>query len=368
MRLLTLVFQADDAGSIPAARSNLPTACYSKASMFNRRRNQQDQVAKVEQAEGETSCVFVGSKGLMKQCETHQPLPNDAKGKWPRQALKSHQPGGRIYVHATALQDFTRDALGRIDSPFILVTGDSVPDVSRENLGDKLVDKILTHPHLIRWHVQNLGLDHPKVHALPLGLDYHTISRNRRPEWGPSASPRAQEDMLHTIRALSQPLSDRSIKAYCNWHFAIKNGDRAEVIKAVPTASCHYEPDRVPRTESWRRNTEFLFTLSPRGVGMDCHRTWEAILLGSVPIIPDLPINRLFDTLPVVIVQDWAAVTPEFLTVERARILDAEFDFAPVLLETWKRQLFGRENMPSLQMRYQDFMRLGPNELAEITA
>ena len=96
---------------------------------------------------------------------------------------------------------------------------------------------------------------------------------------------------------------------------------------------------------------------------MDCHRTWEAILLGSTPIIPDLPINRLFETLPVVIIQDWAQITPEFLKAEKQRILSQTFDFAPMLLETWRRKIDQRSDLPELRMRYQDFMALGPSDL-----
>lgn len=336
--------------------------------MFKSRRTQLEKIAKRDRMEGETSCLFVGSKGLMKLCETHQPLPNDFAKRWPRGALKTHEAGGRIYVHVTALRHFARWALPKIDTSFVLVTGDADPSVSAEGVGEKVLQKILNHPHLIRWHAQNLALDHPKVSPMAIGLDYHTIAGNRRPEWGPSASPRAQEEVLHLVRALSPDLSQRRVQGYCNWHFAIGNGDRAEVIKALPEASCYYEPDQVARTASWRRNSGFFFTMSPRGVGMDCHRTWEAILLGSVPVIPDLPINSLFDTLPVVIVQDWQTVTPAFLAAERERILDEEFDFAPVLLETWRRVLFGREDLPDLRMRYQDFMGMGAEELAEVVA
>lgn len=332
--------------------------------MLNRhRRAAQKQAAELDRAEGEAACLFVGSKGLMKLCETHQPLPNDAAQQWPLRALRNHRPGGRIYVHATAIEHFVRRALGKISSPFVLVTGDSVVDVGTSSLGEDVVAKILAHPHLVRWHAQNLAIEHEKAQPMPLGLDYHTISRRRRPGWGPGASPLAQEELLHTVRLLSRPLPERRALGYSNWHFVLGNGDRAEVIKALPAESSNYETARIPRAESWRRNTEFFFTISPRGRGMDCHRTWEAILLGSVPLIPDLPINALFQTLPVVVVRDWASVTPAFLAAERERILDEDFDFAPVLLETWKRRLFGRDDLPSLRMRYQDFMRLDPRAL-----
>ena len=82
-----------------------------------------------------TLCRFVSSKGLMRSCEIHQQLPNDAAGKWPRAALKKHQPGQRIYVHATAFGDFVRKALPKIKSPFVLVSGDSTFDVGPKKLG-----------------------------------------------------------------------------------------------------------------------------------------------------------------------------------------------------------------------------------------
>jgi hypothetical protein len=50
------------------------------------------------------------------------------------------------------------------------------------------------------------------------------------------------------------------------------------------------------------------FVLSPPGNGADCHRTWEALYMGAVPIVlkkfwPFQEIN-----LPVLIVEDWEDV------------------------------------------------------------
>ncbi|KMW58514.1 hypothetical protein AIOL_003490 [Candidatus Rhodobacter oscarellae] len=305
----------------------------------------------------------MGSKGLMKLCETRQPGPNDVAERWSPWALRAHRPGGRIYVHAPALAHFARWSLPLIRKPFVLVSGDAVLDVSPDALGPRRMRRILEHPHLIRWHAQNCGHDHPKLAPMPLGLDYHTIGRNRRPEWGPQASPLAQEAELHRVRERAAALERRDPRAYSNWHFVLGNGDRAEVIKQLPPEATEYQPARQPRLATWQRNAAFAFTISPRGRGMDCHRTWEGILLGAIPVIPDLPINRLFADLPVVIVQDWRRVTPGFLAEQRARILSQSFDFAPVLLETWRRRLFGLPDLPPLRMGYAEFMALGPEAL-----
>jgi hypothetical protein len=60
---------------------------------------------------------------------------------------------------------------------------------------------------------------------------------------------------------------------------------------------------------------DFAFEASPQGNGMDCFRTWEALALGTVPIVRTSPLDRLYrrHELPVAIVADWAEVTPQRL-------------------------------------------------------
>jgi hypothetical protein len=47
------------------------------------------------------------------------------------------------------------------------------------------------------------------------------------------------------------------------------------------------------------------FVLSPAGNGFDCHRTWEAMYLGAIPIVKKIhwPFND--KKLPVLIVNEW---------------------------------------------------------------
>ena len=79
----------------------------------------------------------------------------------------------------------------------------------------------------------------------------------------------------------------------------------------------------------YRRNMQFPFWLSPRGMGADCHRTWEALLLGRVPVLRrdanTVPgrADGLFEEgdvnpymiadLPVMFVNQWADVTVDRL-------------------------------------------------------
>ena len=56
------------------------------------------------------------------------------------------------------------------------------------------------------------------------------------------------------------------------------------------------------------------FVISPEGKGFDCHRTWESLMVGSIPIVKYTEgMDVVFDGLPVLLVQSWEEVTIEAL-------------------------------------------------------
>jgi hypothetical protein len=63
----------------------------------------------------------------------------------------------------------------------------------------------------------------------------------------------------------------------------------------------------------YNRNRQYPFWLSPRGNGLDCHRTWEAFYLDIIPIVWNSTLNPLFVDLPVIILNDWREITEQFL-------------------------------------------------------
>ena len=53
--------------------------------------------------------------------------------------------------------------------------------------------------------------------------------------------------------------------------------------------------------------------LSPEGTGIDCHRIYESIYLGAIPILKTSELDYFYCNLPVVIVKNWNEITHEFL-------------------------------------------------------
>ena len=59
--------------------------------------------------------------------------------------------------------------------------------------------------------------------------------------------------------------------------------------------------------------SEYKFCISPPGIGIDTHRTWEALMVGTIPIVLSSPLDSLYDSLPVVIVDSYDVITIDLL-------------------------------------------------------
>ncbi len=97
----------------------------------------------------------------------------------------------------------------------------------------------------------------------------------------------------------------------------------------------YLEKERVIRHTTWKNQINYSFVLSPHGNGFDCHRTWEAIVLGCIPIVKTSHIDSLYDDLPVLIVNNWNEVTKELLNNTIISFKDKNFNFKKITLQYW---------------------------------
>jgi hypothetical protein len=66
---------------------------------------------------------------------------------------------------------------------------------------------------------------------------------------------------------------------------------------------------RVTVDELMELYASYEFVLSPRGNGLDCHRTWEIVLAGSIAITRSSSLDAVYAGFPVVVVREWREVT-----------------------------------------------------------
>jgi hypothetical protein len=250
------------------------------------------------------------------------------------------QDGSVVYVHNSAI----RDLVGKMDNitkKFILVSGDSddrVPDGVFNS--DEDFKKFIESEKILHWYAQNAMKAHPKLTCIPIGLEYHV-----------EPNPLEQEKELMRVRDAAKPLSEREVLCYSNFHFSM--GKRSDVCNSyqdrndakggVPKELIYYEPSKVSRTETWANQAKYAFVLSPHGCGLDCHRTWEALCLGCIPIVKTSGIDPVFEGLPVLIVKEWSDVTGELLKSTVESFKTKKFKDERLTLAYWMKLIRSRK-------------------------
>jgi hypothetical protein len=77
----------------------------------------------------------------------------------------------------------------------------------------------------------------------------------------------------------------------------------------------------------------YKFVISPEGNGIDCHRHYEALMAGCIPIIEDNPIIReKYKGLPILYTRDYSEITREYLEQQYKEMLDKSYDFSRLFL------------------------------------
>jgi len=263
---------------------------------------------------------LIWSRGLALMCEHNggRAFVREQRGGKPLlrfepRAYRNVRDGDLVWVRSTSLPEFAAEVLPRIRSRFALVTGDedwSMPsDCTRAH-------DILANEHVACWFTQNYdGSDGSgKVLPLPIGIDFHTISNRRK--WGhPLATPREQEEELEALRAAMPPNSNRLLRVHADFHLnrhvrTVAGETRDSVEANLRKNPCvEFLREKIPRLELWREKMRYAFVVSPHGNGLDCHRTWESLVLGNIVIVKRSPLDPLYQDLPVAIVDRWEEIT-----------------------------------------------------------
>ena len=225
--------------------------------------------------------------------------------------------GDLVWVRQIALPQFLNEALPRITARFGLVTGDedwAIPS------GFARAHELLSDPRVVCWFSQNFdGTDRTgKVLPIPIGLDFHTISNTRK--WGHwPATPTEQEAELVALRSSAPASSQRLLRVHADFHFnkhkqQVWGDDRRAVQDALQgNPEVQFQTKKVRRLDLWREKTRYAFVVSPHGNGLDCHRTWESLVLGNIVIVKRSSLDPLYEGLPVVILDDWREISADNL-------------------------------------------------------
>ena len=181
------------------------------------------------------------------------------------------------------------------------------------------------YPNLRVWLGQNICCDDPRAHPLPIGFENDYIS----------GQPWRKEYLLELSGEM------RPAKKLCYFNCSPTHPARRAAFDYFSQQQwCKVRNERLLHTDFYDELLDHCFIVSPRGNGLDTHRHWETLLLRRYPIIQrDWSMERLFDGLPVVFIDDWREVTPALLFDKLAEFGQLKFNLEKMTFSYWARYI-----------------------------
>jgi len=203
----------------------------------------------------------------------------------------------KIFLPASLKESFIEELQGSNDNfsnkTLVIHNYDNIPNEQQMRLISERFKKVYS----VNW----LG-DKSIATPIPIGLENWGLQCNGVPN-----------DFRKSIKKGLLKTEDRPIQILSSFSIHTNMAERSEAKKFSLTFKGVNHMSTFASPFNYRNIvSQSQFVLSPPGNGADCHRTWEAIYLGAIPIVHKSfwPFNHL--PLPVLIVESWFDV-PELI-------------------------------------------------------
>ncbi len=175
------------------------------------------------------------------------------------------------------------------------------------------------------WFAQNCNVADDRLIPIPIGME--------NDEW-----TRPQNKKAIIISLANVDIQKRGV-VYLNVNRAT-NFERPQIyhlLEEEPWCMTEYGKNGDDYTRYARMIRGHKFTLCPEGNGMDTHRPWEALYLGSFPIVTRRHFTESFaEQLPFLIIDDWKQITKEFLDRKYEEFTKRKWNYEALKMSWWE--------------------------------
>ncbi len=218
-----------------------------------------------------------------------------------------------IYVYTHFLEDFFNKFYDNLAEDTILISHNSDLGIHSNML------RYLEGNKIKLWFCQNRETSHPKLISIPIGL--------------------ANSQWLHGDQNLISGIRNRHNS---KTNLVLKNFDIGTNIGERLHCNNITQQNGIPLSqpmsteEYWNMLACSVFSISPPGNGIDCHRIWESLYLRTVPIVKRHEAFSQFKHLPILFVDSWEEVTLPFLEQKSMEYIDPiMFDIPLLEIKYW---------------------------------
>lgn len=182
----------------------------------------------------------------------------------------------------------------------------------------------------VKWLCINRDIDDDRLISLPLGITN---------DCDDSPIHRIYGNINIMLEVMNQPKPDLMMTVYINFNIHTYPSERTPVYQYFQSSGFGIMDESDSTIEGRKRYLERMrqcaFVACPRGNGLDTHRVWEALYMGSIPIIIRNNWNKAFRNLRIAFIDSWEQITQEWIHVEYQRITQQEYDPSILKLSYW---------------------------------
>jgi hypothetical protein len=211
----------------------------------------------------------------------------------------AHLRGHRsIFVYTHLVRSFVERVLPQLDHSFVLITHNSDHGIGPE------FRAALDDSRILHWFAQNTLIEHPKLTALPIGI--------ANAQW-----PHGNLSAL--LEVANRPRATRREVVYLNFEVRTNPAVRIPLLQRLERSPLAWRAPPRPFADYLDDMANCRWVVSPPGNGIDCHRTWEALYLGTTPIVARSEHGAaLHDGLPIIQLPDLGNLDPAALQTQPA--------------------------------------------------
>ena len=147
------------------------------------------------------------------------------------------------------------------------------------------------------------------------------------PCWGDTTKVRtvkeAKIEKTHLFHAAFSLISNPFERQYCLEQIRVKAPTEASLKSSIPWE------------EYLRRLAASYFCISPKGAGIDCVRTWESLIVGTIPVVTRSEVTDHHRDYPMVVLDDWAQFCSVDFSPTMYREIWSEWDSEELTLDSY---------------------------------
>lgn len=204
-----------------------------------------------------------------------------------------NKPDNWVFVKTDYIHDFF-SAINP-NFPFVMFTHNSDYSINESHL------RYLNDSRIICWFAQNVGISHPKLKSIPIGI----------------ANAGYSHGDINILNSVRNEFNTKQHMFYANYSVQNNRTEREYCLQqtCVPLvldidggwdgfAGGYNLPNNF---EGYLRDlSKAYFCISPKGNGIDCHRTWESLYVKTIPIVTKSLVTEHHKDMPIIIIDDWS--------------------------------------------------------------